>query len=298
MRLQNVTDNIVVMQAPKEYEIEENTAPTTANITCIALPDGLIFVDTGVYVGVLKEFRAKMEEKFNRKTTHLLLTHDDWDHIFAMEVFKDVTIVATEPAIEDLEYNLTKGYMNPEGRAKWAAGYKNNESAQNLIKNAELFLPDTLVKDEMRIGPEGSELLFKLVGGHNDGSAIIYLESEKILIAGDNLLECYPPLQHEFDNPIALLKDLETYAIKYIIPGHGKVVDKSYLIEVRKYYEQLEIFLKDSIDKKISLDKVKKHPDLPKYFAQGSPDWSLGSRKNANWLDNLIDGFYKSLKKK
>ena len=106
MRIENVTDNIVVMLAPKELEIEENSAPTTAIVTCIALPDELVFVDTGVFVDVVKEFRAKMEKKFNRKTTRLFLTHDDWDHIFAMEAFKDVTIVATKAAIEDLDYNL------------------------------------------------------------------------------------------------------------------------------------------------------------------------------------------------
>ncbi|MHA1442612.1 MAG: MBL fold metallo-hydrolase [Candidatus Heimdallarchaeota archaeon] len=281
------------MLAPKELVVEENSAPTTAFVTCIALPDELIFVDTGVFVDVVKEFRVKMEKKFNRKTTHLLLTHDDWDHIFAMEAFKDVTIVATAAAIEDLEYNLTKGYLKAEGRDKWAAGYKSNANIQKIIKTAKLFLPNKPVKDELRLGPKGSELLFKHVGGHNAGSAIIYLESEKILIAGDNLLECYPPLQRVFVNPINLLKELEKYDIEYIIPGHGKVVDKSYLIKVREYYEQMEAFLKDAKEKNLTIEEVLKHPDLPKYFAQGSSDWSLGSRKNANWLNNLIKGFYK-----
>ena len=154
MRIENVTDNIVVMLAPKELEIEENSAPTTAIVTCIALPDELVFVDTGVFVDVVKEFRAKMEKKFNRKTTRLFLTHDDWDHIFAMEAFKDVTIVATAVAIEDLDYNLTKGYLKTDSRDKWAAGYKSNENIQKIIKTAELFLPNKSVRGEFRKGPK------------------------------------------------------------------------------------------------------------------------------------------------
>ncbi|MGC9781018.1 MAG: MBL fold metallo-hydrolase [Candidatus Heimdallarchaeota archaeon] len=297
MRIEIVTDNIVVMYAPKELELAINTAPTTAPVTCIALPERLIIVDTGIFVDVLANFRKEMEKKYNRKISHLLLTHLDWDHMFAMEVFEDVKTVASEHCIENMKYNLTEGYLAKENLVEFANNrYPKHKEMRDLVINAKLFLPTISVKDELRIGPEENSLLFKVVGGHTKGSSIIYSSSEKTICVGDNLLECYPPLQHEFNNPISIYKQLEELDIEDVIPGHGKVVSKDYIIKTRKYYEDLEVFLKKSFSEDLSINQIQEHPQLPKYFAQGSPGWKFSCRPTDNWLQYLIEDFYETLK--
>jgi 3'-phosphoadenosine 5'-phosphosulfate sulfotransferase (PAPS reductase)/FAD synthetase len=44
-----------------------------SNSSCIALDDELIFVDTGLNTTNAANFRKAMEEKFNRKTSTLML---------------------------------------------------------------------------------------------------------------------------------------------------------------------------------------------------------------------------------
>ncbi|NHK31096.1 MAG: MBL fold metallo-hydrolase [Asgard group archaeon] len=296
MRIQNITNNIVVMYAPKELELKSNTAPTTAPIVCIALPEELVFVDTGIYVDILREFREKMEEKFSRKTSHLLLTHTDWDHIFAMEVFEDITIVASKKSIESLKYSLEEDYLSEEGRKKWVKNrYPNNEAMRNLILNSKIFLPNKSVKDELFIGPKNNALLYKVIGGHTPGSSIIYSLTEKTLCAGDNLLECYPQLQHEFNNPIPIFEQLEKFDANHYIPGHGKIVSKDYVQKLKKYFIDLEQFLKDSISKKYSITKVLKHPKLPIYTAQDSHNWQPSCRPGDNWLKLMIEDWYEEI---
>jgi glyoxylase-like metal-dependent hydrolase (beta-lactamase superfamily II) len=51
-----------------------------ANITCIALDDGLLFVDTGLSTEVAARYRSAMEKRFEKKTTALLLTHAHQEH--------------------------------------------------------------------------------------------------------------------------------------------------------------------------------------------------------------------------
>lgn len=296
MKIQKVTDNIVVMYAPKELELKSNTAPTTTPIVCIALPDELVFVDTGIYIDILRDFRKKMEEKFSRKTSHLLLTHTDWDHIFAMEVFEDVTIVTSEKSFESLKYNLEEDYLSKEGRKEWAKNrYSDNKSMQDLILKAKIFLPNKSIKDELFIGPKNHELLFKVIGGHTSGSSIIHSLAEKTLCAGDNLIECYPQLQHEFSNPIPIYDQLEKFDAIYYIPGHGKVVSKDYVQKVKNYFIDLENFLKESISRNLSLSKILKHNQLPAYFAQESPGWQSSCRPRDNWLKFMIEDWYNEL---
>jgi glyoxylase-like metal-dependent hydrolase (beta-lactamase superfamily II) len=167
---------------------------------------------------------------------------------------------------------------------------------RDLIINAKLFLPNKSVKYELIIGPKNHELLFKVIGGHTPGSSIIYSEAEKTLCAGDNLLECYPQLQHEFNNPIPIFNVLEKFDAEHYIPGHGKVVTKDYVQKIKKYFMDLEKFLKDSISKKYSIDKVLKHPQLPAYFAQDSIGWKPSCRPKDNWLDYMVMDWYDELK--
>ena len=58
--------------------------PNGSNLTCIALDDGLVFVDTGLVTDIAADFRTAMEQRFKRPTKYLSLTHGHIDHIFAM----------------------------------------------------------------------------------------------------------------------------------------------------------------------------------------------------------------------
>ena len=97
-----ISDNVVVMY-PSKPRNPMNDAPQTVTTTCIALPDELVFVDCGIYPDLATKFRTDMEEKYQRKCSHLFLTHTHWDHIMAMEVYKDTNVVASESGIKDLE---------------------------------------------------------------------------------------------------------------------------------------------------------------------------------------------------
>jgi glyoxylase-like metal-dependent hydrolase (beta-lactamase superfamily II) len=111
----DITKNVVITTGSTD-----STAPIqTVTITCIALPDELIFVDCGVFPKIASQFRSDMEKRFQRNTSHLLLTHTHWDHIFAMEAFEDVTVVTSKVGIQYLKRNL-KGAFSKEKREKMA----------------------------------------------------------------------------------------------------------------------------------------------------------------------------------
>jgi len=76
--IHEVTPNIITTAI---YPHETNhilRSYETATMSCIALPDELYFVDSGAIIDNAVKFRADMEERFDRPTTHLLLTHDHW----------------------------------------------------------------------------------------------------------------------------------------------------------------------------------------------------------------------------
>ena len=73
--------------------------------------------------------------------------------------------------------------------------------------------------------------------------------------------------------------------------------NKDYLIKVKSYYEDLVSVLENLIDNNISRKKILNHPDLPIYFARNDPNWSESSRQGLNWIEVVIQNWYRYLKR-
>lgn len=67
--------------------------------------------------------------------------------------------------------------------------------------------------------------------GHTAGLTAVYIPEEKIVFTGDNVVGETRTAYHDADPKkwIDSLNVLETLDLRYILPGHGKVVDKKHL---------------------------------------------------------------------
>jgi glyoxylase-like metal-dependent hydrolase (beta-lactamase superfamily II) len=289
-----ISDNVVVMY-PSKPRNPMNDAPQTVPTTCIALPNELIFVDCGIYPELAAKFRTDMEKKYQRKCSHLFLTHTHWDHIMAMEVFEDTNVVASESGIEDLK-NFITNIKNTE-HDKWPT-LLNTEDKEvlNIMKTVELFLPNTGVKKELIFELKEHEIIYRVIGGHSMDSAYVFVPSERIICIGDNLIECYAQLPGNPSEAIHIHKHLESLDFEYAIPGHGKVVKKDFVLAVKSYFENLISALEKLIEQKVPRKEIVNHPSIPQYFGKNRLDWTEGCFPNSNWIEMTIRSWYRSLK--
>jgi len=294
MEYSKVSDNIYMMhptQANNSLKSVTNTVPTT----CIAHPDGLIFVDCGAYPDLSFKFRLDMETKFQRKTSHLLLTHLHWDHFLAMETFKDVDIVAPELGIH--EFNNIINTIDKLEVDKWASSLLIDEDEIiDIVKNVKLFPPNILITEELIIGSTENEVIFHIIGGHSIDSAYIYIPSERVLCAGDNLIECFAQLPGTPEKTLEIYSHWETLAIDKVIPGHGNVVNKDFLLKIKHYFEDLISALRNLITNKTPRKEIFSHPSLPKYFAKNQLNWTESSGPDMKWIEMTTKSWYRYLK--
>lgn len=299
MIIEELSENVVIAYAPQERRDKINTAPYTLPLGCIALDEGLVFVDCGIFLDIAKKFRELMEKKFSKKTTHLLLTHSHWDHIFAMEAFSDVDIVIGKPGIQTIKRQLKDGFLSLDGRRKFADNrYKDSKFMNNLIVNALIFPPKIAVKDELTIGKKENQIQFKVIRGHSRDSSYVYYKKDKILFTGDNLLECYPQLPGLPDETMKILNHWLTLELEKIVPGHGKVIDKEFIQQLKKYYEKLIKFLQKAKEENLSTKEMLHHTQLPVYPAENRENFEYACRPNNNWLEMVTKSWYNNIKKK
>ncbi len=222
-----VTENVFTTLATRKEFRGDLRPANTSLMTCISLPGELVFVDCGMNIAFAKEFREDMEKHFAKKVSHLILTHMHEDHFMAMEVFKDIKIVAPKIGIEIIKPDVNSP---PEDihiqLAKNAKEYSDSAEIVSKIKKGLWFLPNTPVEDEMIIGPKGHELVIKVTGGHSKDSSYIYSAKEKLVCTGDNIVSSYA--QYVFDPlVIDVYKNWESLDVEHFITGHGTVVNKA-----------------------------------------------------------------------
>jgi glyoxylase-like metal-dependent hydrolase (beta-lactamase superfamily II) len=269
----------------------------SANMSCIALEDELIFVDCGAIVDNARKFRADMEDRFGLPTTHLLLTHEHWHAAWGMQAFEDVNIVISRDGLSYIRTNLKKdGYANLKEAV--LREMPDDEQLRDNIQRTSLIIPHIGVPREKPfiLGPQTDQVIFRSdIIAHSGTSAIIHAPSAKVLFTGGTLVS-YGAQQIRITWIDRVYRELEKLEFDKIIPGHGPVVDKSYIAPIREYYEKLVAQLWEFKQEGLTEKQVtKRFDELPEYPGKRQKSWIEGSRYHTQELELTIKSMYRQV---
>ena len=262
--------------------------PNGSNLTCIALDNGLVFVDTGLDTAVAAEFRKAMEQRFDRPTTHLLLTHGHIDHIFAMGAFSDVELVAASS-----ERPLIERQLAIEWDEKKTAAYGQIfPTFADVVGSAKPFPPTVWVDTEQTFGCGDNQVIFATTGGHTTGSSYVWFPRERVLVGGDLAqVDKYPYFgdqSNDLPRWIETLKSWHAMEPAMVCPGHGRAVDKDYLRMEWEYFEAMIAALKQLKTDDVPVEEAVVHSSLPAgYWPEDLPE--------PRWWRYCISLCYRSL---
>ncbi|MHA2272791.1 MAG: hypothetical protein ACXACI_13075 [Candidatus Hodarchaeales archaeon] len=269
----------------------------SANMSCIALEDELIFVDCGAIVDNARKFRQDMEDRFERPTTHLLLTHEHWHAAWAMQAFEDATIVIARDGLSYIRTNLKKDdYANLKEAV--LREMPDDEQLRTNIQKTTILVPHIGVPREKPfiLGPQPDQVIFRSdIIGHTGTSALIHVPSAKVLFTGGTLVS-YGAQQIRIIWIGRVYREIERLDFEKIIPGHGPVVEKSYIAPIRQYYdalvEKLQEFKQDGLAAK---QVAKRFDELPDYPGKHQNNWVEGSRYHTQELEMTIKSMYRQV---
>jgi glyoxylase-like metal-dependent hydrolase (beta-lactamase superfamily II) len=232
-----------------------------SNLACIALEDELVFVDAGLLTPYTAEFRERMEERFDREASTLIITHAHLDHIFGMDAFRDCEIIAARAGRPRFERFLSTEYDEEfiSNRERVFPFFR--EAAET----ATLRPPDRWVEGETPLC-EG-ELEMKVIGGHSDCSSSIHFPRERVLAVGDLLQVDRYPYFGEPDTDLGrwinALRSWEGMELDALLPGHGRPVGRRYLEGVAGFFEEMVEVVAELKAEGVAAEEVAGHPRIP-----------------------------------
>ncbi|MHA2296506.1 MAG: hypothetical protein ACXAEU_00855 [Candidatus Hodarchaeales archaeon] len=286
-----VTPNIIMTAMVTEETSKLIRPYLYSNMSCVVLPEELVFVNSGPHVDVTATFRRNMEERFNKKTSHLILTSKSWDIIWGMAAFKDTTVVSSSATKSGIRTNIKKGV--DVSYREWIIRQvpEDNKLHESLMKN-EIFVPKKGFSKSTKLGPSSYPLELEATLA---GAISVYSPEDRTLFTGNALQSFMPGFMWPITG-VELFQKWEKLEIDHIVPGRGPAVKKEYLTRTREWMETYIERLREYRDQRIPERQIlkQKYPDHP---GKSRESWIEGGPYHTGIIERLTRYWYKQVLK-
>ena len=276
----------VVMELIKvsEHVYYVQGAPGTAtqnhgfisNAAAVVTDDGVILLDTLGSPALAELFLQKLRKVTDKPVKKVILSHYHADHIYGLQVFKDMGAEIIAPAGAEDYLNSENAPNILEERRKSLAPWVNADT--RLVK------PDRYVEgnEEIVLGGVTLKLIFN-GKAHSDGDQSVLVEPDGVLLIGDLIFEGRVPYVGDANTKVWLeqLKEMEQGKLTAMVPGHGPMSKKPQeVIKLTvKYIEYLREKMGKAVEDMTPFDEAYEATDWGDFIHL--PAFEAANRKNA-----------------
>jgi glyoxylase-like metal-dependent hydrolase (beta-lactamase superfamily II) len=272
-----VNERIYALLGPTELPNAHNGG-YMVNSTLVLGDKGAILIDTGFSDEVGAHIRRAAEKLTRLPITHVINTHHHGDHSLGNVVFPGAEIISSE--------NCKKLVIDTG--ADWIAIIES--SIGRKLPNTKAIPASRTYASQTRTPVEVNGVKMELwvpEAAHTKGDMLVWLPDDKVLIAGDVLVNTTTPNFRDAETKkwVQTLADVQQYPAKTIIPGHGPLMTLKDAQAMHKrmadFYAGVEKVYKSGgaeadVRKQVSLNDWKKL----KHF-----DEQMGGNINKVWLE-------------
>ncbi len=217
VKVEKVNDRIYALLGPAELPNAHNNG-YMVNSTLILGDKGAILIDTGMSDEVGAHIRKAAEKLTKLPITHVINTHHHGDHMLGNTEFAGAEIISSENCKKLVE----------DTGADWIAIAESAISRK--LPNTKAIPASRTYASQTRtpVVINGVKMEFWVPeAAHTKGDMLVWLPDDKVLIAGDVLVNTTTPVfrDAEVKKWVRTLADIQQFPAKTIIPGHGPLMN-------------------------------------------------------------------------
>jgi glyoxylase-like metal-dependent hydrolase (beta-lactamase superfamily II) len=217
------TVDMVLQQVSKHVYYVQGTAGIAtdnqgfiSNAAAVVTDEGVVIVDALGSPSLAEKFLGLLRQVTEQPVVKLILTHYHADHIYGIQVFKDLGAEVIAPAGYERYLDSPHAKERLEERRFSLFPWVN--------ENTRLVRPDRVISNDEGFRLGGVDFSISYLGAaHSDGDLAVLVESDRVLISGDIIFEGRVPFTGSADTGhwLEVLQNLNTIDIAALIPGHG-----------------------------------------------------------------------------
>jgi len=219
-----LSERVHVLLGPIQHA-NKNNQGYMINSTIIIGDKGVVLVEPGGTDEVGQFIKQQVRNITSKPITHVFNTHSHGDHYLGNIAFPEATIISSEKC-RDSVIQMGEEWV---GFMESMVGRKFTNTKP--VTASVTYPPNSKTNTTLN----GVEMLIWVPpGSHTDGDLMIYLPAEKVLIAGDILVNgIVPTFQFgSIRNWLEVLKKIEKTDTKVFVPGHGPLMTKGEVVSM------------------------------------------------------------------
>lgn len=223
-----------------------------ANVACINTTQGLVLIDTPTLPRDIANWKEFINSLKPNHVAYIISTHHHFDHLMGNNQIGGTVIMHEDAGREMLEEGATL-------RESFVPAYPGLTKEEIDFVIAEpLITPEITFSDTTSLHLGDLTLQLVHIGGHSVGSICVYVEEERILLAGDNVTSGRHPYKGDgnFTDWMRALRWMKELDIDIIIPGHGEVCRPDELDRLIEYFSRLWYITEDLIKRGMGREEV------------------------------------------
>jgi len=241
--LEKVTENVYTL-----------TKIRGCNPSIVFTKEGAVFIDTAQWITTLEDMLGFAKERGPIK--YLINTEAHIDHIVGNHWFVNVCPVVGH---EKLDYITAPGTMDMYDYSIDVLQRQDPEGLKLMPdrKDYILNLPPQITFSErmtMKVGDHTFNLYH--TPGHSDAQIAVHVVEERVVFVGDTVFSHCQTWLHSanIEELLRTLDFLGTLDVDTIVPGHGPVITKKYLLEQKTFIYEWIAAVGAGISKGWSMD--------------------------------------------
>ncbi len=272
-----INERIHALLGPMELPNKGNQG-YMVNATLILGDSGAILVDTG-FTDEIGAHLAKAVAKITPKpVTHIINTHHHGDHTFGNSAFPNAKVLSSEACRKLLIESEADWHALIEG----AVGRKFPNT--RAVPATEVYARST--RSEIVI--DGVKMVIWVPqAAHTSGDLLIWLPDDRVLVAGDVLVNQVTPNFRDatMKDWIATLAEIQTFPAKTLIPGHGPLMTLKDASAMHERMAKLYAGIEEGYKAGLTDSEVRKRLDLSEWRKLRHFNEIMGGNINKAYLE-------------
>ena len=281
-RTHSINDRVHVLLGPVQHANRVNQG-YMINSTVIVGEKGVILVDSGGTAEVGRHIGGAVRRITDKPVTHVVNTHHHGDHHFGNVAFEGAIIISSE----------TCRKLVLETADEWLRIM--TAAVGRPLAGTTPRLADVTYAESTRTEAviHGVRLVFWVPkGSHTAGDLLVFLPDDKLMIAGDVLVNrIVPTLQDGFlKNWIRTLDEIQSFGAMQFVPGHGDLMNAADVASFQSAMLRFYTGVKEGFRGGQNEEKIRKSLDLS-MWQRLERSHVIGRNVNRAYLEIEADSF-------
>ncbi|MBV8504151.1 MAG: MBL fold metallo-hydrolase [Paucibacter sp.] len=237
-------------------------------------PEGVVLFDALGSPALARSLVETVKSLTDKPITHVILSHYHADHVYGLQVFKEL-------GVKIIAHADGRDYLNSETAA---LRLKASLEAGLVEPGTHLVSADEWIDRETRLRAGGLDLIITPVGpAHTPEDLAVWLPSDSLVLAGDIVFRGRIPYVGQADSLhwIASLDRLLEWPVKIVVPGHGPASTNARvdLLQTRDYLAYLRATMGRAAHDMTLFEEAYAATDWSRY--EQLPLFKIANRMNA-----------------